>query len=231
MLQLIIIYIIIFVVVVYSVYRVIKTITDKKQASACDDCSGCALKAECQSQVCPVEKAGLLDNPLRRWFQQPRKILAPYIHSGMNVLDFGCGPGVFTLEIARLLNGSGQVIAADVQKGMLDQVSAKLKKYHFESVVKTHLCKTTQLNLNLSVDFILAFYVVHEVPDQKSLFESFKSALKKEGLILIVEPKFHVSQLAFDAMVEKLQKAGFKIVDTPRIRFSRAVLLKHKIEA
>ena len=73
--------------------------------------------------------------------------------------------------------------------------------------------------------------MIHEVPDQKALFESFKSVLKKEGLILIVEPKFHVSQVTFDAMVEKLQKAGFKIVDTPRIRFSRAVLLKHKIEA
>lgn len=226
MLQLIIIYIIILAVVVYSVYGVIKTITDKKQTSACDDCSGCALKSECQKQVCPVEKAGLLDNSLRRWLQQPHKILLPYIHPGMNVLDFGCGPGVFTLEIARLLNGSGQIIAADVQKGMLDQVSAKIKQHHLESIVKTHLCKTSQLKLDLTVDFILAFYVIHEVPNKRALFESFKSLLTKEGTILIVEPKFHVSQVTFEQMVKTLEKVGFKVIDTPRIKFSRAVLLK-----
>ena len=225
MLQLSIIYIILFAVIVYSIYRVVKTITDKKRASACDDCNDCALKAECQPQVCPVEKAGLLDNPLRLWLQQPRKILAPYIHSGMNVLDFGCGPGVFTLEIARLLNGSGQVIAVDIQQGMLDQVSAKIKQHHVESVVKTHLCKTAQLKLDLTVDFILAFYVIHEVPDQKSLFESFKSLLKQNGQILIVEPKFHVSKQDFSLLEKELTAAGFRCIGKPSMAFSRTLLL------
>lgn len=227
MLQLIIIYIIIFAVVVYSLYRIIKSVTDKKQASACDDCSGCALKAECQSQVCPVEKAGLLDNPLRRWLQQPRKILLPYIHSGMNVLDFGCGPGVFTIEIARLLNGSGQVIAADVQQGMLDQVTSKVKKNHLESRVNTHLCKTIKLNIGTSVDFILAFYVIHEVPNRTVLFESFKSILNKDGLILIVEPKFHVSKREFHQLEAELTDFGFRCVDRPSVSFSRTLLLAY----
>jgi len=34
-----------------------------------------------------------LDNKLRKWFQNPQKILSPYIKAGMKALDVGCGPG------------------------------------------------------------------------------------------------------------------------------------------
>jgi 2-polyprenyl-3-methyl-5-hydroxy-6-metoxy-1,4-benzoquinol methylase len=48
-----------------------------------------------RNRVCPVELAHSLDNTLRRWLQNPQRILAPYIQEGMTVLDVGCGPGFF----------------------------------------------------------------------------------------------------------------------------------------
>jgi 2-polyprenyl-3-methyl-5-hydroxy-6-metoxy-1,4-benzoquinol methylase len=48
-----------------------------------------------RNRVCPVELAHSLDNTLRRWLQNPKNILAPYIQEGMTVLDVGCGPGFF----------------------------------------------------------------------------------------------------------------------------------------
>jgi len=63
-------------------------------------------------RVCPVEIAGGLDNSLRRLFQNPKRILKPYIKDGMTVLDLGCGPGFFSVEIAKMMNGTGSVIAA-----------------------------------------------------------------------------------------------------------------------
>ena len=45
------------------------------------------------NRVCPVERAGILDHGIRRWLQDPQKILRPYIEEGMTVLDIGCGPG------------------------------------------------------------------------------------------------------------------------------------------
>ena len=53
-------------------------------------------------RVCPAELAGTLDNPLRRLFQNPERILKPYLTRGMTVLDLGCGPGYFSIEIAKL---------------------------------------------------------------------------------------------------------------------------------
>jgi len=35
------------------------------------------------SKVCPVERAGGLDTPLRRLFQNPEKIVKPFVSKGM----------------------------------------------------------------------------------------------------------------------------------------------------
>ena len=73
------------------------------------------------NRICPVERAGHLDNRIRRWLQRPRNILAPYVKAGMTVLDIGCGPGFFTIDMARIVGDSGRVIAADLQAAMLQK--------------------------------------------------------------------------------------------------------------
>jgi ubiquinone/menaquinone biosynthesis C-methylase UbiE len=70
-------------------------------------------------RVCPVERAGWLTNPVRRWFQNPERILKDYVKEGMTVLDIGCGPGFFSVAMATMVGETGKVIAADIQDGML----------------------------------------------------------------------------------------------------------------
>ena len=55
-----------------------------------------------------------LDNRVRRWIQKPKKILKFYIKEGMAVLDVGCGPVFFSIEMAQMVGKSGRVIAADL---------------------------------------------------------------------------------------------------------------------
>ena len=178
--------------------------------------------------VCPVGLSGSLDNRLRRWLHNPYKMLGPYIKKGMTVLDIGCGPGFFSVEMARLLDGSGQVIAADLQDGMLDIIRQKVKATQLEQMIRSHKCRKESINLSDNVDFILAFYMVHEVPDKKRLINELKSVLKPDGRILIVEPKFHVTKKAFEEMLTMTKDAGFEIMEQPKIFFSRAVVLAIK---
>ena len=35
-----------------------------------------------KNRVCPVELAGSLDSKIRKWLQNPQKILSPYIEGG-----------------------------------------------------------------------------------------------------------------------------------------------------
>ena len=61
--------------------------------------------------VCPWWAGYILASPLRRLIQDPRSLLAPYVHPGMTVLEPGPGMGFFTLELARLVGPAGRVIA------------------------------------------------------------------------------------------------------------------------
>jgi ubiquinone/menaquinone biosynthesis C-methylase UbiE len=185
------------------------------------------MKKEETPYVCPAEFAGSLDNSFRRWLHNPQKILKPYIKKGMSVLDLGCGPGVFTIEIAKLAGESGKVVAADLQAGMLEIVGGKIKGTTLEQRVVLHKCQENNIGLTGKVDFILAFWMVHEVPDHDRLIEELKSILKPDGMLYIIEPKFHVGRPAFQNMSEKLIRAGFKIIDKPKVFFSRAILVSH----
>ena len=183
-----------------------------------------------KSKVCSVEKAGGLDNKFRRFLQNPKKILKPYIKEGMTVLDLGCGPGFFTIEIAKMTGASGKVIAADLQDGMLQKVKDKISGTPLEQIISLHKCEENKIGLNETVDFILAYYFVHEVPDQDVLFKEIYTILKPGGNMLIVEPPFHVSKAGFNEMLTKIENAGLEIISEPKSFLNKEVLLK-KIES
>lgn len=175
--------------------------------------------------VCPVEHANFLNHRIRRWVQNPDKILAPHIREGMTLLDVGCGPGFFTRAAARQVGASGRVIAADQQEGMLDRLRRSLTGTEIESRVFAHRCAPDRIGWTGSADFALAFYVVHEVPDARALFEELFALLKLGGQLLIVEPAFHVSAAAFSETLRTVHLAGFVSSNAPRIAFSRTALL------
>ena len=176
--------------------------------------------------VCPVELACSLDNFLRRLVHNPQKILETYVSKGMTVLDLGCGPGFFTTTLAELVGEGGRVIAADLQQGMLDKVIGKIRGTDLEQIVEIHKCQDEMIGISKTVDFVLAFWMVHEVPDQDKLFRELRSALRPDGNIFIIEPKFHVSLKSFETMINRVENIGLKIIERPKVVFSRAVLFK-----
>jgi ubiquinone/menaquinone biosynthesis C-methylase UbiE len=176
-------------------------------------------------KVCPIEASGGLDNSFRKLFQNPEKILKPYIQNGMTVLDFGCGPGFFTMEIAKLLGNNGKVIAADLQNGMLEKIEQKIKGTDFEKRIVLHKCEKDNIGINEKVDFVLLFWMIHEVPDQINLIKNLMSLLNNTGKILIAEPKVHVPKKEFCKMVKRFDEAKIKTETGPKIFFSRTIFL------
>ena len=179
-----------------------------------------------RTHICPVEHAGSLDLKIRRWVQNPHKILSPYIEEGMTVMDFGCGPGFFTIDMAKLAGRSGRVMAVDLQRGMLEKLKKKISGTEFEERITLHLCETDKIGLTELFDFILAFYMIHELPDPGGFFKEVVSLLTAKGRLLIVEPPFHVSKSAFEEMIRSARNAGLFPVERPKVAFSKSVLLK-----
>jgi ubiquinone/menaquinone biosynthesis C-methylase UbiE len=179
-----------------------------------------------KNRVCPVERAGSLDTKIRRWFQNPFKILSPYINEGMTVLDFGCGPGYFTIDIAEMVGETGRVIAADLQEGMLEKLKDKIQGTEFDDCITFHKSEVNKIGLTEQIDFALAFYVIHELPSQEDFFNELASILKPDGQVLIVEPPFHVSKTAFLNTIKMAENAGLKSNEGPRVLLNKTVILK-----
>ncbi len=178
------------------------------------------------NRVCPVERAGILDHRIRRWLQDPQKILRPYIEEGMTVLDIGCGPGFFSIDVAQMVGRSGRVIASDLQEGMLQKLRDKIQGTELEERITLHQCEEDKVGVSVKVDFVLAFYMVHEVPNAKKFFEEIKSILKPNGQVLIVEPPFRVSKTAFEETIGKARDAGLIPVEGPKVLLSKTAILK-----
>ena len=178
--------------------------------------------------VCPVWVGYLLASPVRKFFQNPKKILGPYVHAGMKVLDIGCAMGFFSLPLAEMVSPGGKVICIDVQEKMIAALKKRACKAELSDNIDARVCPSGSLgleDLKEQIDFVAAIAVVHEVPDAASFFSQLYSALKPAGQLLVSEPKGHVSQEAFEVTVSKAENAGFAVNDQPRISRSRAVLL------
>jgi ubiquinone/menaquinone biosynthesis C-methylase UbiE len=180
-----------------------------------------------RNRVCPVELAHSLDSGIRRWLQDPHKILAPFVKEGMTVLDIGCGPGFFSIEMAKMVGSSGKVVSADLQEGMLKKLRDKISGTELEDRIELVKCEGDRINVRRRVDLILAFFMVHEVPDKDSLFHQLKAVLDEKGQFLLIEPKlFHVSREEFALTTELAENAGFEVSEGPRVRFSWSAILR-----
>ena len=177
--------------------------------------------------LCPWWFAYMFDNPLRRFFHRPEKIFGSYVAKGMTVLDVGCGMGFFSIGLAKLVGDKGCVIAADVQPKMLSALEKRAEKAEVSDRIRIHRCEPDKLGVETTVDFILAFWMVHEVPDTNIFFRQIRSCLKSNGRILIAEPKFHVSSKRFQEILDSAQESGLNRSGTPSIRFSRSAVLQH----
>lgn len=176
--------------------------------------------------VCPWWVGYLLVSPIRRWFQDPEKILSPYISEGMTVLDIGPGMGFFTIPAARMVGDSGRVIAVDLQEKMLKSLIKRAEKAGVAGRIITKLCEPDNLGVSEPIDLCLAFNVVHEVPDASALFSQIRAILKPTGRLLLAEPAgWHVSEKDFEGTLAKASAAGLNLVGRPKIRRSQSALL------
>jgi ubiquinone/menaquinone biosynthesis C-methylase UbiE len=167
----------------------------------------------------------MLDNGLRRFFQNPEKILGRYIRPGMTVIDIGCGPGIFTRAMAEMVGENGTVTATDVQDEMLQYAKDKSNRSASGSRITWHRNSPESLGIQMNADFILSFHMVHEVPDQDRFFKEVFAILKPGGKYLVAEPVFHVSEQAFGRSLEAAARAGLRIEERPKISMSRSVVL------
>jgi cyclopropane fatty-acyl-phospholipid synthase-like methyltransferase len=167
------------------------------------------------------------DNPVRKLFHSPGKIFSGHIKEGMTVMDVGCGMGYFSIGMAKLVGATGKIIAVDLQQKMLDVMHRRARRSGVADRIMPHRCEADTIGIREPVNFILAFWMVHEVSDKDYFFEQLRSLLAPKGKILIAEPKMHVTAEALDKTIEIAQNNGLRCCDRPEIRFSHTALFEN----
>jgi ubiquinone/menaquinone biosynthesis C-methylase UbiE len=179
------------------------------------------------AHVCPWWGGYFIDHRLRRLLHPPERILGSYVRPGMTALDFGCGMGIFTLALAKLVGDAGRVVAADLQPRMLDVLRKRAERAGLASRIQTHRCQPDRIGIasGSQFDFVLCFWSAHEVPDLPALLRELRDLLAADGRLLVVEPVGHVTAKAFSQMLTLAEEVGFARLESPPVRLSRAALL------
>ena len=133
--------------------------------------------------------------------------------------------GIILPDAAKEKPTKGKVIAVDVQAPMMAALRKRARKQGLEERIVSHVCEADSLGIQEPVDFALAFWMIHEVPNQSKLFCEIRLLLKPKGRLLLAEPVFHVTRRMFEETLKRAGEAGFTSMEKPRIFLSRTALL------
>jgi ubiquinone/menaquinone biosynthesis C-methylase UbiE len=174
--------------------------------------------------ICPWWLAYTFDNPLRRALHNPAKLLGNYIKAGDTLADIGCGMGFFSLAMAEMVGEEGEVIAVDIQSKMLEIVKKRAQRKGVERQIQIQLSGENSIGISRVVDFVLAFWMLHEVPDPEKFLREIYTLLKPSGYFFYAEPKLHVPRAKFEHIVNMARSLGMKPIAQPEVAFSRAIV-------
>jgi ubiquinone/menaquinone biosynthesis C-methylase UbiE len=182
-------------------------------------------KKKGHNPVCPPWLCFTFDNRFRRYIHNPSAILGALVGPGDSAIDIGPGMGYFTIPLARMVGPMGRVTAIDIQEEMLAGLRRRAGKKGVSEIIRTYRAVSDSLGEHPQADFVLAFWMVHEVPDQRAFLAQIFTLLKPGGRFLLVEPKIHVTEADFQRTVQTANGVGFVVKDGPKVRLSRSALL------
>jgi ubiquinone/menaquinone biosynthesis C-methylase UbiE len=133
------------------------------------------------------------DKDAARWDEHPTRVqLAQDVASAiaravplgptMDVLDFGCGTGIVTLQLAPSV---GFVTGVDSSQGMLEVLNAKIDRQGHTNVTTRRLHPGE--DLAGAYDLIVSSMTLHHIEDIDALLTQFFRSLKAPGWLCVAD--------------------------------------------
>jgi ubiquinone/menaquinone biosynthesis C-methylase UbiE len=136
----------------------------------------------------PHQAAFFLNNPVRRAFSNPARIVSSIRLTGSErVLEVGPGPGFYSVEIARRLT-YGHLDLFDIQPEMLEKARRQLERAGFHNVGFTAGQAAEGFPFpDNTFDTAFLAAVIGEVPDKQACIRSLGRILKPGGQLVFAE--------------------------------------------
>jgi len=190
-----------------------------RELLTCGVCIGLESQGKHVHKRYPERLAFTLNNRARGFLEPPDRLVSKLDLKATDVVvDFGCGPGFYTIPIAR---GVTRTIAVDVSSRMLEKTVSNAKKN--QVTVEALASDGTAIKLDDGiVDVIFLSHVFHEVANRPKVLSEFLRIMKRSGRLAIVE-KTRGGPLAWTPgppiidqaeIVQELEQAGFRFTQT-----------------
>jgi len=141
------------------------------------------------------------------------------VKPGMTVIDYGCGPGRYTVEFAQLV-GDGMVYAVDLLDIALEQTGKRLDKLGLTNV---SLVKAAGYDTGIPdgvADMVLAIDMIHHIDDVPALLQEISRISKPDASLVFSGG--HMSRRAVKSRVSA--GGGWQIVEEQKhfLRYEKA---------
>lgn len=139
-----------------------------------------------------------------RDFFRPRKHILEEvgIEPGFHVLDYGCGPGSYTIPLAELVGKSGKVYPLDIHPLAIERVQSIASKKGLANVQTIHSSGSTEIP-DETMDVILLYDTLHDLSDPERVLEELHRVLKPTGIL-----SFSDHHMKEDEILSKLTSRG-----------------------
>jgi len=128
------------------------------------------------------------------------------IKDGFSILDYGCGPGSYSVVAAQLVGKSGKVYALDIHPLAVQQVQSIASKKKLTNIVTILSDCGTELP-NESIDVVLLFDTFHGLSKPDEILAELHRVLKLDGIL-----SFNDHHLKEDEILSMLTERGlFKL--------------------
>ena len=108
-----------------------------------------------------------------------------YLENSNVVLDYGCGTGTTSCEIA---NHVKEIYAIDISPKMIEIAKAKAVDKKIKNVTFSQTDIFDEQHKKGSFDRILAFNMLHTIPNPKDVVQRIDELLKPDGLFISITP-------------------------------------------
>lgn len=107
------------------------------------------------------------------------------VKAGQTVVDYGCGPGRYAVELARLVGTTGKVIAVDLVEIALQKTHRKLEESGFQNFeLKLADGYNSDVSDNIA-DIAFAIDMFHHISDTNAFLQEIYRITKPDGLLIL----------------------------------------------
>ncbi len=131
----------------------------------------------------------------RDLLRPPQRLLRKArLERGMYVVDYGCGPGGFTIPATELVGPEGKVFAVDIHPLAIESVKRKASRKALENI-ETILVEGYYTGIReSSIDRVLLIDTFAQIQDREALLRELHRVLKGDGLLLMAREHMSISQ-------------------------------------